>query len=114
MVGRGRPPYGRSSHSGTESSNPAPSTGESGANLTSGTSPIEDRLSVVVVILAVRGVGPVEEIVRFVGNQRRLADGRRGAAAGHRGDPTRRLEPLDEGRRRWAGQTAGGVGRFCL
>ena len=31
------------------------------------------------------------------------------ATAGRRGDPTRRLEPLDEGRRRWAGQTAGGV-----
>src|SRR6266404_885014 len=29
MVGRGRPPYGRSSHSGTESSNPAPSSAES-------------------------------------------------------------------------------------
>ena len=34
-VGRGRPPYGRSSHSGTESSNPAPSSRESVANLTS-------------------------------------------------------------------------------
>jgi len=32
MVGRGRPPYGRSSHSGTESSNPAPSSVESVAN----------------------------------------------------------------------------------
>ena len=29
MVGRGRPPYGRSSHSGTESSNPDPSRAES-------------------------------------------------------------------------------------
>jgi hypothetical protein len=31
-----------------------------------GRTPIEDRLSVVVVILAVRGVGSIEEIVRFV------------------------------------------------
>src|SRR6267142_1528555 len=66
------------------SADDATATGAQNVKLNRASLWMAPRLSVVVVTLSVRRAGPVEEIVRFVGNQRRLIDG---AARSCKGGP---------------------------